>query len=103
MADATEDQSEEQDEGQEPTGSDGREPEEEASSPPDLDAATPATASVLPDPEDLNLVCDMSADLCQQACAAASCCFEAEESPAQCLDDANCAGYSPCSKFYVGS
>lgn len=127
MADATEDGPEGEGGGrQEPlrdgaaTGSDGQGTGEAAPSPPDdLDAAVAASAedadasvataspagadgpSDLPDPEDLDLVCGISEKLCREACEVASCCFEAEGSPAQCRDDPHCAGYLPCSEFYV--
>ncbi|EJK44042.1 hypothetical protein THAOC_37454 [Thalassiosira oceanica] len=126
MADATEDGPEgEAGDGRSPSGRrrDGiRRPGtgEAAPSPPDdLDAAVAASAedadasvataspagadgpSDLPDPEDLDLVCGISEKLCREACEVASCCFEAEGSPAQCRDDPHCAGYLPCSEFYV--
>ena len=78
----------------------------------DADVTTPpATAppaagpSVLPDPpKSLDLVCGISDVFCRIACRVARCCFEEEGgSPTQCRDDAQCVGYSPCSKFYVDS
>ena len=131
MADAEEAESE--GEGQRPlrddvgTGTDNLEQGEAASPPQDLDAAiatslasaagtpaadaTTATAppaagpSVLPDPpKSLDLVCGISDVFCRIACRVARCCFEEEGgSPTQCRDDAQCVGYSPCSKFYVDS